>query len=359
MRTRVPTRSAPQRAVLPATATGVESAPAGGAASSKSKAGQGPVPLTPTKAHTVGVGGGVGGEHVFEGTAVPPSPSFASGRSGGANSRIPNSTQGAGGRKPLRVVSREVYERGWLAYQDEPSQAAVVKVLGCSQDFAFKLVEAGAPKLALPGYKKRLAEEARLAQVGERKVERVGERVGAKAVAAVLEEKKVAAEAMVAREKAILGSQVEQREEEARLVRANQQAALVMTGVMSKLLYVGDTLANSLVERVRKGEKFTAKEELMFLRGIGQIGSKMSEVSKAAVEMQRLLVGDPTQIVRHQHEQGPAMSPAEVAAWQEKNARAWLRAQERKKAAEAVVDTEGRVVSGDDELDEEDEDAAA
>lgn len=259
----------------------------------------------------------------------------------------------------MRVVSREVYERGWLAYQDEPSQTAVVKALGCSSDFAFKLVEQGAPKLALGGYRKRLVEEARLAQVGERKVERVGERAGAKAVAAVMEEKKVAAEAMVVRERAILGGQVEQREEEARLVRANQQGALVLTGVMAKLLVVGDAMATSLMNRMGK-DTFTAKEEMMFLRAIAQIGSKMSEVSKNAVEMQRLLVGDPTQIVRHQHEAGVTMSPEEVAAWQEKNARAWLRAQDRKKAAETVVEVEGRVVSGDDEeFGEGDEDAAA
>lgn len=270
----------------------------------------------------------------------------------------------------------EEYEVGLGAYLAEPTVAVVQKALGCGQDVAARLVYEGLPKLGLKPLEERRKEEARLVAAGQRRVQAVVEKSAARVATEMEVVVREAAEAGLARQRAVLGDGLVQLEEEARLVKANRDGAQALAVTNARLLRVADRLAGALEKKLdlaaaaatKDGEVdpevFFEKAELTMMQGLGvirtiaNIGQRIAESSKHSVDMARLLSGDPTNIVKVTGGAGEAMTPEQGAAWMEKSARAWARLQERKRAVDAILEETAVIAAPQEAIDlEELEDA--
>lgn len=210
-------------------------------------------------------------------------------------------------------VTREEYGKAWEAYSNEPTVEAVRRALDCGNDVAHRLVFEGLPVLALPGLEKRLQEEARLGAKADARLSRGTERLTAEGAARVMAARAKAVKEVVEKEAAVLGDAVSQRVEEAKLVRANREGALVLADVTGKLLRSASRLVgyldDALEEVEAKGFKGTKALEELGLRpgsaldlvkSMATVANRTAQVSEASVRMERLLMGDPTSIIQVQ-----------------------------------------------------------
>lgn len=290
------------------------------------------------------------GSSFGEGEKLSPLPSpVSSAQEAGEIAYIPESKQGASGGvstrvekpAPVRVLGREEWERAWAAYLSKPSMKAVQDAVPCSPDVARRLLHEGVPALGLPGLEGKRKEEARLAMMADKRLRAGTEKLDAETAAQQLEARREAAAAMVAKEKAVLGDAVSQAEEEAQLVRANRKSAMVLAGIQSKLLRSTSRLVthlDTMLEEVEvKGLKGKAAldelglkpmQALALARGVATVAQKTAEVSRQAVEMERLITGKPTSIVESQT-RDMDMSPEDAAMWVARAARAYERGMKR------------------------------
>lgn len=197
-----------------------------------------------------------------------------------------------------------------------------VRAAGFGKVQAERLVVSGLPALGL----RSLREEARLLIA---KVEQKSGTLKDTAAEKLLEERRQATARVVQEGKAIVGDAEASRLEEVRLVRANRRSALVLAQVNGELLRTGLRVVESL-ERTSRNEaeldRLPPRERLGMLRTIATVVHRTAEVSARAVEMERLLMGEPTAILGHA-DPSPAkdMTPDEAEKWFELASRAFKR----------------------------------
>lgn len=160
---------------------------------------------------------------------------------------------------------------------------------------------------------------------------------------------KRASKEILAKEKAILGDASESREEELRLVRSNRRGAIVLASLNVKLLRAADAIASSLMMDLvaedaegravptPKTMALAPRERLGLVRAVAQIVQRAAEASSKSVQMERLLLGEPTAILAHQTESPTDdMTPEEAEKWIELGHRALQRRARRRTVVEAL-----------------------
>jgi hypothetical protein len=237
--------------------------------------------------------------------------------------------------------SRDDWDRALEAWRGTPTIAHVAAELGIGFHRARTIVEVGIPAMGLPPVKKVLEEESRLAAMGEKRLEGLE----AKSAARVIETRTKALARSEASRVAILGDAAAQHAEEAKLVRMNRQGAVALAAVNGRLL----SGALSLVEALEKDlaeNKGTIKERLGYLRTIANVVARTAEASQKAVQMERLIMGEPTAILGVQggKPNPDDMTPDEAGQWLEAGMKAFEKAKRRRAMIEAkaveVVDHE-------------------
>lgn len=252
-------------------------------------------------------------------------------------------------------VSLEQYERARDAFVSEPTIAAVAKAAGVGRDLAARLIDSGEPKLGLPS----LRDAARLvAATVTKELARVEKATGeaqAAEMARTLEARARAAKLARENEERLLGDAVESRKAEVRLVRANRTSALVLAGVNADLLRVSSKLAAGLLKDVESGrlDKLSPRERMGILRTVAGVVHRTAQASQVAVNMERLLMGEPTAILGRA-DGSPStgdMTVEEAEQWLGLATRAFERRARRRQVIDAqVVPQEGGEAEGEDVL---------
>lgn len=251
-------------------------------------------------------------------------------------------------------MTGEEYERAWRAYANEPTLEAVRRELGCGHDVANRLVFEGLPVLGRPALKKRLEDEARLSARAENQLAARTDKLTAEGAARVLDARKAAVDQAVKVAKDVLGDAAEQRAAEARLVRAIRISATAQAGVAAQLLRSSSRLANYIdqaLEAVEK-KKLTGLEALKevglkpsgaldLIKSMAAITLRSAQAAEAAVRMERLHLGEPTDVLKLQGA-GPSkdkpMTMGEASQVVASAARAFERAKMRREAVDAELD---------------------
>lgn len=221
-------------------------------------------------------------------------------------------------RSTVAPVSAEVYARARAAYLEHGSIVAVAEAAGIGRDLAARLIDSGEPRLSLPS----LRDCARVvaAQVSKEmsRAETASGVQAASGVAKSLEVRAAAARRAREHESVVLGDAVKSREAEVRLVRANRMSALVLAGVNADLLKVSSRLAESLLRDVEVLVKKDARERMGILRTVAGVVHRTAQASQVAVNMERLLMGEPTAILGRADGTSPStgdMTPEEAEQW--------------------------------------------
>ena len=233
------------------------------------------------------------------------------------------------------AVTVQVYEAGRAAWFAVGTLAAVREATGLGPEGARRLIESGAPALGLPSY--RDAARVRAAEIESRasKAEARTTKAEADAIVRTLEERARAAKRAQETQTKVLGDAQASREAELRLVRANRGASIVLANVNGDLLRVARTVAESLLDDVGKLRSLGARERMGILRTVAGIVQRTAQASYTAVQMERLLMGEPTAILGHAPA-GPQsdMTPDEAEQWLAIANRAF----ERRRARARVLD---------------------
>lgn len=247
-----------------------------------------------------------------------------------------------GGRLPTNppAISAEQYAKAraaWLAHGTLP---AVEEAAGIGRARALRLVDSGEPSLSLPSLrdcaravaadldkKTRAKEQAATTQTANEQ---------AATLAATLEGRARAAEKARTHEVKVLGDAVESRADEVRLVRANRTSALVLARVNADLLKVSLELASSLLTDLPKLRQLDAHKRMGILRTVAGIVQRTAQASSASVQMERLLMGEPTHIL------GRADGSPSTSDMTVEEAEQWLtlanRAFERRASRRTLID---------------------
>lgn len=245
-----------------------------------------------------------------------------------------------GGRISHRVVPAEVYAQArgaWLAFG---TIVAIQDATGLPAERAQRLVDAGEPSLDLPSL--RDAARAVAADL-ERKVrakESASTTEQASALAATLEQRAKATARARTHEAKVLGDAVESRVDEVRLVRANRTSALVLARVNADLLKLSVRVARSLLDDERRILTLEPGKRLGLLRTVAGIVQRTAQASAQSVNMERLLMGEPTQILGRA-DGNPStsdMTVAEAEEWLALANRAFARRAARRTVVEAEAD---------------------
>lgn len=237
------------------------------------------------------------------------------------------------------------WELAWSGFRHrgsiEDAAKALEAVTGQSVDTARRMVYIGVPKLGLPPLTKRLEDEGRSHLREDKQLRKEVNRLDAREARNMIEERaKIATEAAL-RTAAILGDHATQREEEARLVRANRRGAIVLASLNGELLSGAVELAKRV--KVQLGDDtLPLGQGLKALKDIATIVQRTGEASRAAVQMERLLLGEPTGIHEHRHSDASGALPPKDMTPEE--ADKWLdiatRAVARRARAATVVEVE-------------------
>src|SRR5690606_14685300 len=117
----------------------------------------------------------------------------------------------------------------------------------------------------------------------------------AKELAKTMEQRAKAARAAREHESKVLGDAVQARKEEVQLVRLNRISSTVLAQINADLLRTSSKVAKSLLEADLS--KVSVRERLTILRTVAGIVHRTAQASAAAVNMERLLMGEPTAIL--------------------------------------------------------------
>jgi hypothetical protein len=230
-------------------------------------------------------------------------------------------------RKNARHLSRDEHEACVLAWVEGSRTANRINEVypSLSLDKCHRAIDVGEPALGLPP----------VGQEGERRVRDLTmarERARAEAVDEARKNERV-------KEAKRAEDAYDQRAEEARMVRMTRQSSMALGVTLGRLLkgamYVAETIEIDMMALGKHGKSaLSIRERMGFIRTIGQIAQRASEVSRNAVMMERLLVGDPTTIIGHQ-----------VAPMSDEEARRWFAlvqttAERTKTRTAAVIDAD-------------------
>jgi len=250
-------------------------------------------------------------------------------------------------RTPVdQVLTREDWERALRAFEKVPTAVHVGRSLGVSPNArsVLRLLDEGIPALGLPPVRRAAQERARaLVGDGPRSVAR-GDAIVDASAARVLEERVRLAREAETRETKLLGDAADQRDEEIRLVRANRRAAIALGTVNAHLLRGALQMASAIdrdLSALPPG--VSLRERLGYLRTIAGIVQRTAEASQVAVKMERLMMGEPTDIL--QLRQGPStkdMTPEEASEYLALANRAFARRAARSTVVDSTVEASPR-----------------
>lgn len=243
---------------------------------------------------------------------------------------------------PGQVVTPELYAAARAVYLETGNPADVRRATGLSAERCSRLIDSGEPRLGLPSL--RDAARAVAAEVDARatKAEKGAAVAVAKEHAATLEARARAARSAREHETRVLGDAVRSRADEVRLVRANRQSALILAGINASLLKASAAVADSLLRDVETGRLagLDPYKRLGILRTVAGIVHRTAQASAAAVNMERLLMGEPTAILGRADGTGPStsdMTPDEAEQWLHLANRAFARRAARRTVVDVAV----------------------
>lgn len=240
---------------------------------------------------------------------------------------------------PGNDIAPDVYERARVAFVERGTLAAVREATGLGLPAAQRLLDSGVPTRGLPSL--RDAARAHAAEVERRLrlAEKASAGAEAKELATTLEQRARAAKAAREHEAKVLGDAVASRADEVTLVRANRKSALVLASINADLLRAGTILARSLLEDPKALTKLSPRERLGLIRTVAGVVHRTAQASQVAVNMERLLMGEPTAILGRADGTGPStqdMTPDEAEQWLALANRAFA----RRAARRTVIDVE-------------------
>lgn len=260
---------------------------------------------------------------------------------------------------PTDQLTAEDHERALRAWLEHGTISAV-QAAGFGRTQAEHLVHRGLPGLGLPPLQEVARKVVAEADKLTKKLAKAAAEEDAAKTARALEERRRAAERAREHERAILGDATKAREEELRLVRSNRVASLVLASIGVDLLQTAGRLSQSLQRDAAQGklDGLSPKERVGLVRTIATIAARTAEVSQRAVQMERLLMGEPTAILGHTSASPVGdMTPEEAERWFQLAEKAFR----RRAARSTVVDVDPVGAGADPSLlePEEDDDASA
>ena len=208
-------------------------------------------------------------------------------------------------RKNSRHLSRDEHEACVLAWVEGSRTANRINEVypTLSVDKCKRAIDVGEPALGLPPVGEEGARRVRDLTIAR-------ERARVEAVDEARKNERV-------KESKRAEDAYDQRAEEARMVRMTRQTSMMLGVSLGRLLKgsiaVSETIEADMLELGKNGKSaLSIRERMGFIRTIAQIAQRAAEVSRNAVMMERLLVGDPTSIVGHQV---APMSDEEAKRW--------------------------------------------
>jgi hypothetical protein len=191
---------------------------------------------------------------------------------------------------------------------------------------ALALVHVGDRRRGMRPLQEEAREAASRSDSLERKMRGAVERIDEEEAARLLELRaKRALEAEKAT-KAVLDDAGQAKAEELRLVRTNRLGTMALAQSNARLLRVVGALSRGLFEDlVQEGPdgdhlapaayELSHRERVGLIRTIAQVVQRTAEASARAVQMERLLAGEPTAILAHQVSPAEDMSPEDALRW--------------------------------------------
>lgn len=193
-------------------------------------------------------------------------------------------------------------------------------------------IEAGDVGMSLPSYRERARDAAREVVARDRRGETLEsvERRGLDGIAR--DRAKAIADAREA-ERKVLGDAVQQRAEEARLVRGVRQTATAMLSAEAHLLKAALALSASIAADVASGQTMSTRDKVRLVRDVAAIVKSTAETARLAVTTERVLLGKPGGVL------GPDVPDADMTP---EEAEAYItmatRAMARRARSRVVVD---------------------
>lgn len=237
-----------------------------------------------------------------------------------------------------RRLDKEAYDRGLPIYLEHGTEYSLRKA-GYGEHQARKLVHQGIPHLGLPPY----SHAARLAVSKEdRIVTRLAKAAAegnAKEAAQALDARRKEIERVREAEKAVVADAARSREDEVRMVRANRLGALALARVGADLLHSAAAISADIRAQAEAGKLATLSinKKLDLVKSVATIAQRTAEVSARAVQMERLLMGEPTAILGHAASAPVAdMTPEDAERWFEIAQRAFDRRAKRRQVIDAT-----------------------
>lgn len=199
-------------------------------------------------------------------------------------------------------VGRGTYDRMLESFREHTGNiSAAARSAGVSRGTARRAWTEGWPSRQLPAIKEVLAEEQLLARSRRASAVYLAEGAGDPGAgvpgrSSALElEGPGGAEAvrMMAKDDAVAT-----REAEGSMVKLARANTIALMSATSRLLSAGIDKAKALEKDIRTGAvPMTPKETQKFLGSLGYLVSKATESAKLTIEMERLLLGEPTEVL--------------------------------------------------------------
>lgn len=226
------------------------------------------------------------------------------------------------GRFP--AITREKYDKLLEAYRDQPGNASTAaRSAGVTRKTATRAWRTGWPKRKWPPIRTVLEEEVRLARAARLEAVTLAAAHGKspeEAVAAAVVTPALTGQGArqgntqlqaapkdsvhrpgIAAELDRLKAQqdaVEARTQEGQLVKLSRGNTIALMAATAHLLKSAISRASDLDEELRKGEvKMTPQQVTKFVTGCAYLAKNAAEAGKLTMEMERLLLGAPTEII--------------------------------------------------------------
>lgn len=200
------------------------------------------------------------------------------------------------------LIGRSTYERLLESFREHPGNiSAAARSAGVGRGTARRAWREGWPRRQLPAIIDVMQEEQLLARSRRQAAVYLGD--GPPASGADVPAASTAhvppgdsgpeAARMLAKDDAVAT-----REAEGSMVKLARANVVALMSATSRLLSAGIDKAKALEKDIRTGTvELTPKEVQKFLGSLGYLVSKSTESAKLAIEMERLLLGEPTEVL--------------------------------------------------------------
>lgn len=215
----------------------------------------------------------------------------------------------------------ELHTKARDAWIQHGTALAVREATGLSHLEATRIIDSGIPALGLPSLRDCARVHAaetnkRIAQAEKAQAALEGEKV-AQELAKTLQARTEASRRAREHEAKVLGDAVSSRNDEVRLVRANRQSASALAMLNAHLLKGALGMSQSVFEDHAAMARMNPKQKISLIKDIAAITQRVAQASALAVNMERLLMGEPTAILGRA-DTGPSiqdMTPDQAQQW--------------------------------------------